>query len=107
MYCIFYTEHVESGQIEPRALKKKVKTRPLENLLLYDISSCYCNIKFNNWMILIEHTLILFPPLNSTHILAHSEIISSTHGKYSRKYDSYICKWHGMWCNVTVSARGT
>ena len=62
MYCIFCTEHVESGQIEPRALKKKAKTGPLKNFPLYDISSCYCNIKFNNWMILIEHTLILFPP---------------------------------------------
>ena len=44
-----------------------------------------CAYKRESVVILIEPTLVLFPPLNCTHILEHSEI-NSTCRKYSRKY---------------------
>ena len=44
-----------------------------------------CAYKHRSVLILIDPTFVLFPYLNSTRILAHSEI-NSICGKYSRKY---------------------
>ena len=76
------------------------------HLFVLNLIGVLCAYKSGSVAVLIVPTLVLFPPSNCPHMLAHSEMTcNSTHGKNSKKYGmhNYIAYSTSLACHGTYT----